>query len=200
MKFVLSFLGIEYEPGTDGESNTNDCGKSADSPDVLVDNSRVFERKRFAKMVTDSLLAPSREGVKANSESSIGGTSTERNNSEQTASIKKSSTLTSVLHVVTNELHQKEALKKNVVIHGLLPVDGVQHNLLVSELLETNFCHSAPIGRVRHVGQRLPGKVQPLIVSFTDVTAAAYFVSNAKQLRGSADTYTRQSLHQPISH
>ena len=67
--------------------------------------------------------------------------------------------------------------------------------MLVSELLETNFGHSAPIGRVRRVDQRLPGKVQLLIVPFTDVTAAAYFVSNAKeQLRGSSDTYTRQTV------
>ena len=98
MKFVLSFLSIENKPGTGGESDTNDLGKSAESPDPPVDNnSRVLGRKTFAKMVTDSLLAPSREGIRANSESSIGGTSAGRNNTEQTASIKMSSTLTTTL-------------------------------------------------------------------------------------------------------
>lgn len=51
----------------------------------------------------------------------------------------------------------------------------VQDNLLVSELLETIYGHSAPIARVQRVGQRLSRKVQPLFMLLIDVTAAAFF-------------------------
>ena len=50
------------------------------------DNSYMFGKHTFAKMVTDSLLAPSREGIKENS---VGGTAVDRNNNEKNCIIQE---------------------------------------------------------------------------------------------------------------
>ena len=99
--------------------------------------------------------------------------------------------------------------KKNIVFHGFLQVDGVQDNLLslsywrpTSVIRHLSLVFGALVScsarwyRVRRVSQVLPGKVQSLLVSFTDFqfTTAAYFVSNARQLRGAAETYIRKTV------
>ena len=154
MKFVLSVLSIENEPGTDGEPDTNDRGKSADSPDVPVDNSHVFFKERHLLKWLPILCSCHQEKVPKQTTNRLSvahqlnkivfWTKQRTNCMNQEVVNSNQYHKNAVLNVVRNERHQKEARKKKVVF--LVSFQSMEYKIICS-----SRSYWRPTSAIRHL-------------------------------------------------
>jgi hypothetical protein len=79
--------------------------------------------------------------------------------------------------------------KRNVVVTGLKPVDGVADEDLFDELCESCLPVKPALvqGRCRRLGTEQPGKIRPLLVTLRSDDNAAELLQSAKLLKNSTD-------------
>lgn len=93
-------------------------------------------------------------------------------------------TMRSVLHT---ELADKERRRRNLIITGLSPVDGVADADVFSMLCETHLSIKPVVvrDRCRRLGKPQPGRVQPLIIVLEQELSVAEILKQAPRLRRS---------------
>jgi hypothetical protein len=93
-----------------------------------------------------------------------------------------------VLAAVHNEMQQQRQRRRNVVVNGLKPVDGVADADLFTALCETCLPVKPVIIRERchRLGRQQPGKIRPLLVTLRSDENAAELLQCARLLKDSA--------------
>ena len=92
-----------------------------------------------------------------------------------------------VLAAVHNEMQQQRQRRRNVVVNGLKPVDGVADADLFTALCETCLPVKPAIIRERchRLGRQQPGKIRPLLVTLRSDEAATELLQCARLLKDS---------------
>jgi len=96
------------------------------------------------------------------------------------------------------DLNKKQQRSRNIVISGLSATSD--DTLRVTELLKTEYewdvndWPGVNVARCHRVGKPQINKPQPLIVTLSSSEQAAYYVKNAKFLRGSSDKSVKESV------
>jgi hypothetical protein len=94
-----------------------------------------------------------------------------------------------ILAAVHTELQLQRNRKRNVVVTGLKPLDGVADANLFEELCEKCLPVKPAIirDRCRRLGKQQPGKIRPLLVTLRSDGNAAELLQSAKLLKNSPD-------------
>ena len=99
-----------------------------------------------------------------------------------------------IIATVYTDLKDHERRSRNIVISGVPFTNEANDPPCVQNMLECEFKVKPVIVRCRRLGKVQPGRIQPLLVTFRNDDQASFLISNAKQLRNSADLYTKQSV------
>lgn len=89
---------------------------------------------------------------------------------------------------------QKDSRKNSVIISGL-PIRSCTDKLSVSQLFKTEFDLDTDISVCKRLGQKISGKIQPLLVVLKNVEHVNWILSHAKSLRQSDDMFVRNQLY-----
>ena len=92
-----------------------------------------------------------------------------------------------LLAKVHNELNDKQRRARNVVVRGLMHIDGVDDLDVFASFCERNLPVKPAIDKCRRIGKTLPGKVQPLLVVLKNETAVTELLNCTPRLRTSTD-------------
>ena len=85
--------------------------------------------------------------------------------------------------------------KRNINVSGLVSHKNISDTILVEKLREAEFEVHTEIVRTRRLGQRIPDRLQPLVVSFFDVAISTHLLDNAKCLHRSCNAYTLKAIY-----
>ena len=107
------------------------------------------------------------------------------------------STIDTVLKAVHTDFMDKQHRMKNLVVRGLKP--STDSSVTDADLFQ-QFCFdhlniTLDVTHCRRLGQRMNGKVQPLLIILPSVDAAQSVLSIAKRLRDSSDGYIKSSVY-----
>jgi hypothetical protein len=83
-------------------------------------------------------------------------------------------------------LRQKDSHKNSIILSGL-PSRQCNDKLSVAELFKDEFDLVMDISICKRLGQQVTGKIQPLLVVLSSADQASRILSQAKNLRHSAD-------------
>jgi hypothetical protein len=101
-----------------------------------------------------------------------------------------------VLAAVHAEMAEKQRRRRNVVISGLQPVDGIQDADLVTSLCES-YLPVKPVlvrERCRRLGKPREDKVQPLLVVLNNDESAEELLRSAPRLRRAEDPHVKSAV------
>ena len=100
-----------------------------------------------------------------------------------------------VLTAVHTELNVKSKRSNNVVVTGLIPSniasDGDQFSVLCSDELKLNI----QVRSTFRLGQRTPGRIQPLLITLESSEEAEAVMSATRELRRSRSPMVRDSIY-----
>lgn len=101
----------------------------------------------------------------------------------------------SVVSAVYQDFDDRDRRARNIVVSGLSPVDAVDDQAAVAELIFREFNRIPDIVRCRRLGQPRDGRIQKLLVVLRDEDQARTFLHGAKRLRQSSDDSVRSSVY-----
>ena len=90
--------------------------------------------------------------------------------------------------------HEHSRRANNIIISGLHTVPGVSDREVASALIETEYDFVPHISYVRRLGQVLPGRIRPLLVTMKH-DEASWLVNRATDLRNSDEPIVRKSVY-----
>lgn len=96
----------------------------------------------------------------------------------------------STLVSVHKELEDKRKRSSNVIVHGLAEVEGVADDVAFASFMESHLVVKPSFHRDRckRLGQKVHGRIQPLLVTFNSTIAAADVLACSSSLRSTAPT------------
>lgn len=100
----------------------------------------------------------------------------------------------SVVSAVYQDFFDHDRRSRNVIVSGLVAVDGTDDRTRFAELVFNEFNRIPDIVRCRRLGQPDANRVQRLLVVLRDPTEAEYLVQHARRLRESARAEVRTSV------
>ena len=86
--------------------------------------------------------------------------------------------------VVHLELEEKKKRASNVIVRGLAPRDDVADDVLFSQFMDANMTVKPPFVRskCRRLGEKVSGRIQPLLVVFESTLGAADVLASSANL------------------
>lgn len=78
---------------------------------------------------------------------------------------------------------------------GLAPVSGMSDDVAACQLIQSEFSYNPTITKCRRLGKVMPGKTQPLLITFGSEEQADSLMSKAKSLRQSKDAVIRKNVY-----
>jgi hypothetical protein len=179
VSFLLSFLGIKDDfMATDIAANTGGH-VSSDQPAVVSTQNSVPSNMAAANSATTQL--------------------SDNSTPAQVTNISKQLTQNLVTAVYV-DLNERESRKRNIVLSGFPAPDANSKldfsnvtNFLNVEFDEYTDCFK--VVSCRRLGKPIPGRFQPLRVTFETTEQARYFIDHAKHLRNSSNQLTRNAVY-----
>jgi len=182
---VMSFLGISLD----------DIADVADEPvktDAVTDLSQEMD-KSHNQCPTSYTSISSAEG--------IGQTTLMLTAEKATRTITTPFSKRSLKEMVVNAIYQdnrsRERRAKSFIVSGLAAdvQTGCSDAHCVMQLLESELDIKPNVVFCKRLGERLPGRVQPLLVMLSDASDAAWIIANAKKLRRSQLQHIRDHIY-----
>ena len=186
LSFVLSYLGVTGENSVAYTETDRDESLSSDFP-PLVSSQATASGASISSAAAISAPAGSnyRDAARKPIASIVSSVSTLKNDMTKD--------LLSAMYV---DLEQKKRRANNIIISGL-PV-AVDDRQGVQSFLQVEFQEIAPnlqVASTRRLGRQQSDRIQPLLVTCSNVDDAQFILNNSRRLRKSANSLVRGQVY-----